>query len=368
MQKNQSYNTRAERAFIELVCCGVSGNSLDENIFRDLSREDWERIYAMAKRQTVCGICYKAYCKLPDSLLPDGHLLSRWVARVNAIETFNHSMSEAVTSLVSMLREHGFHPVVQKGLSVARFYSNPELRECGDIDLWLPDPEARRAVEFLRGIAPDLKSHPDGSKSFVYSGFVVELHPSLINISRPFLSYDLETFAIKRCAKYVDNEAPIPSPPPLLELLLINVHIMKHAFGTGIGLRHICDYMCASYALKGKYKEAEFEEACSILGLSKWTALLNEFLVKILKASPDMLPPTSYQKKGDMPIGSLLRIIIEGGNFGHHLRRNSSAADTPARGKFHTISMFLKRSRFAASIAPGEAFWSFSRLMLGQIH
>lgn len=347
---------------MELVRCGIGGGTPDEELFRGLTAADWETIYTLARRQTVCGICYDAYCKLPDSLLPTGSLLPRWVARVNAIETSNRAMASAVASLVEALVALGLHPVLQKGLSVTRFYPNPELRECGDIDLWLPADEMERAIAFARSHDARLKSHPDASVSFIYGGFVVELHRRLISLSAPRAARRLATYIGRHYRRDAAADGTIPSPAPLLELLLLNVHIMRHAFGTGIGLRQLCDYMRASYRLKGLYDAAEFERACSEFGISRWTAVLNAFLVKYLSAEPAMLPPTSCRKTPERSGDTLMGVIMEGGNFGQH----TGNADATG-GKLHTLSMLLRRSRFAFGIAPSEAFWNFMRLTAGQV-
>lgn len=348
---------------MELVCSGIVGENPDEKLFRGLSGRDWEAIYSMARRQTVCGICYDAYCRLPDSLLPGGTLLPRWVARVNAIETSNRRMAETVTELIGLFAGLGLHPVIQKGLSVARFYPNPELRECGDIDLWFPSAEMERAIAFARKADGALKSHPDGSLSFIYRGFVVELHRRLINISTPHARRIIESMTADRSAGPAVPAGGMPSPSPLLEILLVDVHIMRHAFGTGVGLRQICDYMRAAYALNGQYDAAEFGNACVALGISRWTALLNDFLVTYMHADPEMLPPSGWKNANTIPVGSLMRIVMEGGNFGlHRAGKNNSGS------KMHTVTMLLKRSRMALSIAPAEAFWNFVRLAAGQLH
>lgn len=354
-------NTPAKQAFMELVRCGIAGAAPRQGLFRGLSGADWETIYTLARRQTVCGICYDAYCKLPDSLLPGGTLLPRWVARVNAIETSNRAMGIAVAQLVESLGAKGLHPLLQKGLSVARFYSNPELRECGDIDLWLPADEMDKAIDFARQHDSRLKSHPDASISFIFRGFVVELHRRLISLSAPRAAHRLETY-IRQYYSRRPLAGSIPSPAPLLELLLLSVHIMRHAFGTGIGLRQLCDYMRASYMLRGQYDAAEFERACEELGISRWIAVLNAFLVKYLGAEPAMLPPASCRKVSDRQVDGLMGVIMEGGNFGLH----SGHADAPG-GKLRTLSMLLRRSRFAFGIAPAEAFWNFVKLTVGQL-
>lgn len=360
--------SRACKVFLELVSCGITDSQPREEYFSQLTADEWESIYTLARRQTVCGICYKAFCRLPDRLLPPDGLLQRWVARVSAIESFNHAMGIAVTELVGLLRAEGLRPVVQKGLSVARFYSSPDLRECGDIDLWLRKDEFRRAIDTVRIVASDLKSHPDGSISFVFRGFIIELHRRLINISNPFTARKIEKYSISRCDRNVNFGSGIPSPTPLLELLLITVHIMRHVFGTGVGLRHVCDYVSASYALSGLYDPIEFKQACSMLGISRWVALLNDFSTEYLQADPTLLPPSGLKRPGAISPSRLMKIIMEGGNFGHHPVSAGLSALPRRRGKFHTMRMILRRSRFAAAIAPREACWNFINLIIGQVH
>lgn len=358
-------NSPAQKAFMELVRCGTLGVKPDEGLFGGLSGADWEEIYSLARRQTVCGICYDAYCDLPDSLLPAGSLLPRWVARVNAVETSSRLMSDAVGRLIGSLAELGLHPLVQKGLSVARFYISPELRECGDIDLWLPADEMDRAIAFARTIDSNIQSHPDGSLSFRYSGFVVELHRRLISISSPRARRIIDSMVAAQCTGTTAPDGRIPSPAPLLELLLVSVHIMRHVFGTGIGLRQICDYMRAAYALAGNYDREEFGKLCRDLGISGWTALLNAFLVKYMHADPAVLPPSGRKKGCAVSPDALMKIIMEGGNFGQH---HAGAPAAHAGGKIHTASMLMKRSRMSLTIAPAEAFWNFVRLIIGQVH
>lgn len=355
-------------AFKELLCKGLVGREPDVALFENLTDDDWETIYRTARRQTVCGVCYDSLCRLPDRLLPSSSLLPRWVARVNAIETTNLAMRAALSGLVSTLRASGLHPVVQKGLSVARFYVNPDLRESGDIDLWLPGKELSAGVDIVKKLNCRPEMHPDGSISFNYHGFVVEFHRALISVSRPVIANQLESYVGVLCGEYGYDDSAIPSPPPILELLLLDVHIMRHAFGNGIGLRQICDYILASKSLRDRYDHQEFERLCRKLGISKWTALLNEFAVTYLDAVPGDLPPSGRTGKGNLPVAGLFDIISKGGNFGHHLQNYSPSVGEYGKRKLHTLSMFARRSRFAVSVAPGEAFWQIFRLIMGQIH
>lgn len=360
--------TPAYDAFKELLCKGLAGSEPDITLFENLTDDGWETIYRTARRQTVCGVCYDALCRLPDRLLPSSSLLPRWVARVNAIETANLAMRAALSRLVSTLKASGLHPMVQKGLSVARFYISPDLRESGDIDLWLPGKELSAGVDIVRKLGCRPVTHPDGSIAFNYQGFVVEFHRALINVCNPSIAKQLESYVAGMCRDYGDDSSSIPSPPPMLELLLLDVHIMRHAFGNGIGLRQICDYVLASKALRDSYDHAEFERLCRKTGISKWTALLNGFAACYLDASPADLPPSGRDGKGGLPVERLFDIISKGGNFGHHMPNYSSSLGNMGKRKLHTLSMFARRGRFALSVAPGEAFWQIFRLIMGQIH
>lgn len=360
--------SKTEQAFWELLQSGIHGTVPRIAFFENLTGEDWAEIYVMAKRQTVCGVCYHAFCRLPDTLLPAGELLLRWVARVAAIESANVTMRKAVVELVALLRKSGLHPVVQKGLSVARFYEHPDSRECGDIDLWVPSEEMWKAISAIKPITDNLAVHSDGSFSSLFGGFVVELHRSLINISNPRARRKLDSYIRKYVQTEMFDTAAIPYPPAILELLLVNIHIMRHAMGTGIGLRHICDYVLASKALMSQIDSNEYAELCQSLGISGWTSILNEFSVRYLKALPSELPESGWHGKKRLPVEKLLEIIREGGNFGRHSGRGGLLSRVHGTGKLHTLLMFVRRSRFAAMTAPVEAMWNIIRLTLGQIH
>ena len=99
----------------------------------------------------------------------------------------------------------------------------------------------------------------------------------------------------------------------------------------------------------------------------KWIEILNGFLVRYLDIPAEELPSSGFKGKNNVSPDVLMRIIREGGNFGLH-QQESGICDKPrAKGKMHTLVMFFRRSRFAASVAPSEAFWCFVRLLLGQL-
>lgn len=359
---------QSEQAFLALIRAGLWQTDPSIRPFIGLTAGQWEEVYAMSRRQTVSGICYDALTRLPDPLLPPDELLTRWVARVNAIEKTNMLMARSTARLVAFMQEAGLHPVVQKGLSVGRHYPSPSLREAGDIDLWFPEEELRKAVAAVRRLGKEVKSHPDRSYSFTHDGFVVEIHRKLINLGNPSAAASLRSLiACEKTHTAATHEGDLPVLSPLLEMLLIDVHIMRHSFGMGIGLRQICDYAISAARLHGLYSPDDFRRACHTFGISRWTAMLNDFVISYLDTPADVLPDSGYTGRHDDP-AALIDIVREGGNFGHYLPTRRSILSPRMRSKLHTFVLIVRRSRFAARMAPREALWSFLRLILGQVH
>lgn len=53
-------------------------------------------------------------------------------------------MGLTIDSLLDIFENAGLSPVLQKGHDVARFYSRPSLRVCGDIDIYFPGDQRRK--------------------------------------------------------------------------------------------------------------------------------------------------------------------------------------------------------------------------------
>ena len=61
-------------------------------------------------------------------------------------------LRQILTSAVTLLREHGIEPVLLKGFSLAMLYPNPNLRQFGDIDLFVGLGNFHEACNLLRSL------------------------------------------------------------------------------------------------------------------------------------------------------------------------------------------------------------------------
>lgn len=333
-----------------------------------LSSEAWGQLYRLARRQTVTGIVFSGLQRLPDDLMPPEALLVRWAAEVDAIERRNRAVDAAVVELTSFFRSKGLNPILQKGQGVALCYADPALRESGDIDFYFAGPKAfSAAVRYIRMGGVSASTQPDGSIHYRWRGIDVEHHRRLLDLHNPMLRSYAAGLASAWGNSAVElhsahgSTVSVPSPP--LCLLLLNLHILKHAVGRGIGLRQLCDLARACHVFSSPAAEAEFVRVSRRLGLGRWDALLHAFLVDSLGLDAARLP---YPRRAS-GAADLSAIVWRGGNFGFYSSAGRRSVGASARSrKLLTARSFLSNLRFSFRYAPKESLWIMAGLVEGQ--
>lgn len=317
--------------FFALICAALYGRNLKR--FPNLSDRQWKALTALARKQTVLGLFYQGLSHLPQGyVFPEGFLM-QLVAEVGKIETQGKKINQVADDLLKEFKAAGLHPVLMKGPAVAKYYPAPLLRECGDIDLYFPPEEFDKAV----GMAGKVTPAPDGSVHYKRNDIDIDQHRHYFDI----------------------HSRKLPAvPSPEATLLMLSGHILKHCMGVGIGLRQLCDLTMAykSLAVPPERLRQCFHEA----GLERWNQLLFSFLHKYLGTAPlyDKLPSPD----------PLMKIILEGGNFGHYSKaRASSLHKSPLRRKLGTARLLLRKLSFSLRYAPKEFLPLVGGLLKGNL-
>lgn len=360
-----------QTALFSLLRAGLWQREPDDMSPFPLSDAEWLNVYQMAVSQTVAGIVWCGMQYLPDGLLPGDALMVQWVAKVDRIERNNMLLNGVLCQLLQRMAEAGLHPVVLKGQGIASLYTHPLMRECGDIDLYFQsEDEERKAAGLMTQAGCLLQRHSDGSNCYVWQGVQIEHHTRLFDIYNPFLRGWLSSLAGEHgflsqslgggSSQSTSTLLSVPSPVP--NLLMLNAHLLKHIMGNGVGLRQFCDMAIAYHILCGSYSPEKLETAYRRAGLQKWSRQLHAFLTGYLGLSLSDLP---FADAGAQTSPELLRIVLEGGNFGRHAGAGTKAPQTKWERKLLTARSFWKRRRFSAAYAPKEALWTFVNLIIG---
>lgn len=311
-----------------------------------LGEAEWATLVEIARRQTVSGLLYRAVTHLPADFRIPGDFVLDLMAIAGGLARENQAKSAVTDRIFAECTAAGLHPVVMKGQSVAVYYAHPELRYSGDIDLYFPPEEFPRALTLLGGEAA-----PDGTRHIRRGGIEIDIHDHYFDL---------------HCA---DRKLP-PVGTPEATILLLSSHILKHAIGPGVGLRQCCDLAVAWQALAPSIKPKEMLEIFRQTGTLRWNRLLFSFLAEYLGLSETLFADER------VPSQPLLRIILEGGNFGHFAAARTAALQAGATGeraatrrrKCNTLSRFIKRLPFSLRFAPRETFATIWGLFRGNLH
>ena len=147
----------------------------------------WANIMSMATRQTVIGLVANAIAQLPEAEKPD----QQRIAQLQALLVCNHQahqrLNRQLVETVSLLRENGLSPILLKGQGIAQLYSNPFLRQCGDIDLYIGLEDFEKARELIeQHYGKDPKNHESVKHYHAhYQGLSIELHRIAERLANP---------------------------------------------------------------------------------------------------------------------------------------------------------------------------------------
>lgn len=360
--------SKIHKAFFSLLQSGLWDYENREISIFPLTDTEWKVLYRLSREQTVTGLIFAGIQKLPENVQPKENLLVRWIAAVDAIERSNLKMNSVLIELSEMFKKNGINHVLLKGQGIATLYKDPLLRECGDIDFYFPtEKDFTGAKNCIHRERIGIESKADGSIFYFWKGVKIEHHKRMFDLftSRSIrYSKELETrYGMRLITLSGNNDVLIDIPHPVLNIIQQSTHILKHAFGLGIGLRQFCDLAISYYTWYGEQTGDNIRRIHCELGLEKWYSLQLSFMEKYIKLSGQYLPCHDRKVLPDI----LYNIVWSGGNFGQNALKNGEVLDSFVLRKMHTAWSFYKNISFAYKIAPKESFGLFIYLIKGQL-
>ena len=331
-----------------------------------LTDEEWESLYSECEKHALLGIAFAGVEKLPKEQYPPFDVLAEWVHDAQVAKERNKKLNAECEALAKQLENDGLWSCILKGQS--NLVNYPEYlrdsRTAGDIDVWCApisrqDKGERKVIEYALSRAraanlpvPEVRYHHVELEN-VYP-VDVEIHHRPSFMCSPLRNIRLRNWCRKfeganEIASIDGHEFPVPSVS--FNAVYQLVHIYRHLFDEGIGLRQILDY----YMVLRRFREdgLEFrEESLEIigrLGMKRFASAIMYVLQKVFAMPDEYLICKPDEKVGDF----VLSEILVGGNFGRADNRFAKASDgvlAHAFGKtFHNL-MFLR-------YFPEEVLW-----------
>lgn len=284
--------------------------------------KSWGAVMRMAKTQALTGLVSDVMLTTPEIFdnLPEQarQILQELPLNNMAMHT---TLNNTLILVVTRLREHGIEPVLLKGQGVARYYPVPELRQCGDIDLYVGEKNYENAYDALLPIVTEIDEkemiwHEVKHFHAKVGSVLIEIHRFAdVNIS-PKLNEKYQKYAEEGLSK---DLVPIDfggisvlTPSVTFNVYCVFNHLWHHFLTSGVGLRQVCDFAVLLNScdvdkpyLKEILTEMRVMEVWQAIG-----CILVEYIGLPMEKMP-FYAPISKRRMSRV----LSRIMIEG-NFG----------------------------------------------------
>ncbi len=251
---------------------------------------------------------------LPDLDMPDA-LRKKWKAgiiqQVSYYDRYTH--------------EHQILPIsvpyiVLKGLAAARYYTHPEYRTMGDIDILTRREDYETACNMLLADQYQEMTLEDEEdfgrhRSFMKNGIMIEMHSSFALLRDSKKGKILDDILLDN----INDTHYLPDMPNGLVLL---DHINQHLAG-GLGLRQIIDWMLFVDRCLPDEKWPEFQTLARKVGLETLAVTATRMCVMYLN-----LPKREWCANADVSLcRELMEYVLSCGNFGNKKSGESSKGE-----------------------------------------
>ena len=264
--------------------------------------------------------------------------------------------------LSALLASAGIPHVLIKGYASALWYPEPELRQMGDVDFYVAPEDAARAEALLMttGYEPEKMSH-DVHHVFKKNGCRYELHFDIPGApdgaaGERCRAVFRDLFAESEIRRTAFGDMRVPSP--YHHGLILLLHTAHHLTGSGIGLRHLCDWaVFITNAPQDAAFQTRFTQTLRELGLYRFARSLTDLCVLALGCPA---PTPTYVPDRDTA-DALLADILEGGNFGQkdvsrtrqaYLITSGTGTDSVVRRMFTLLGGMVRQKWPAANACP----------------
>ena len=343
--------TVIEKLFFELIQVSLG---YSENLTRNLTEKEWNLMFAIAQKQAVAGIAFVALEKLIGyNQKPPTDLLLEWIGLSEQITARNLQGNQRCKELEEILVSAGFKCCVLKGQGTSLYYEkNSIYRQSGDIDVWVRG-ERDAALEFAKKKGLNI-GHVDIKHSDIefFEDVPVEIHFMPSWMFSPFKNRRLQKFFTEQSERQFankDNEAGFTHTTIEFDLVFSLVHIYRHVFEEGIGLRQLLDY----YHILLHSDKKQRDEAYTVLkglGMSKFVGGIIYVLCECFQLDEEFFICQPNEKHGKF----LLSEILTSGNFGHYDNRYIRLAKD---NRFSNGLITLKRDLHYLCYYPSEVLW-----------
>lgn len=310
----------------------------------------WGQVYKDAIAQAQIGLVGDLMTTVPeisDSIPKEG--LMRVYKLVQSTVRLHLKLNNTLVLLVTTLRANGIEPVLLKGQGLARCYPTPELRQSGDIDLYVGVDQYEKTYDILKEIVTEID---DKSTLWNWMHFDAKVGPVMIEVhqradymysrkeDKLYLEY-MQDGLSKDLRTVSFGDTDVMTPNDNFNAFYIFYHLWRHFTGSGVGLRQFCDWACFLHTYGKSLDLSYLEKVLRTFDLLKPWQVFGCFMVKDLGLPETEFP--LYNPKYLEKVSQVRKYVMTDGNFGINLRTSSSGRRSYLSRKYNSLKRHISR-------------------------
>lgn len=322
---------------------------------------DWEGVMRIACHHTTNVLVADVASRLEADIAPSPAMLSQMKAYMRSNLMQHMELKGILTMALKALHEKGIEPVLLKGFALAQLYPNPNLRQFGDIDLFVGQQRFHEACTVLRALPG---GYNWGEEIEVGRHYNIEFGPHPMEVHRVSADIDdpkgaaifgtIEQDGLIEHSQTIDFEGlPLPVPSNEFMVFFTFYHVWEHFLTTGVGWRQVSDVAMTLHALRQSLNTEKLHSWLVATRLMEPWQTFGWLMVNRLGLPAEEMPfynPDCQQKARKL----YTRVMAEG-NFRRLNRYKQHRPKGRLAKKIHSfIGIFVDFSQLA-SVFPAQA-------------
>lgn len=308
---------------------------------------DWGAVMKLANMQAVNGLIWDVMVtnqKIKASIPEQAVAAMRDIPKNNL--SMHTKLNNALILVVTTLREHGIEPVLLKGQGLAKYYPIPELRQCGDIDLYVGLDNYEKAYDVLKPIVSDIDEKDriwEGDKHFHANigSVLIEVHrfaevfmdKTLNQVYQSYAENGLESDLVSLDFGGISVNTPAND----FNVYYVFKHLWHHCVSSGVGLRQLCD-LAVFLSIHDVDRDYLGRILTEMKDMKPWKTF-GCVLVDYLGLPEHRFPFYDSRRRHNGEL--LLKLILSDGNFGHYRDYNREKRYGYFKEKVISLNMIL---------------------------
>ena len=398
--------------FFELIRVAIG---TQERLSRVPSKKEWGRLFKMAERQRLLGICFYGVKKVASpkynndddndydrnaTTIP-GDLYDYWLGTAALIQQQNQKVNKQCLEVSAKFEEAGIRYSILKGQGIAQLYNEGRrtkderqdesnslgmFRQPGDIDVYV-DCGREKAIEFADSIGQENAEWDYKHLHLkMFKDTEVEVHYRVEVLLNLWKNRKLQKWFKEHEEDMFSQQGCLITPTIEFNLFYILLHIYRHFLYEGVGLRQLLDYffVLQEYEKSGKcrVKSEELVDLLRQFGMLRFARGVMWVLQHVFEGDDDHDYDNDgkadddeerRKKKEDTkdnrrerypwmivePLESegrfILHEVMQGGNFGKFDKRIKKGGK---RSKLQAVSAVLQHNLHLLKHYPSDVIWA----------